>query len=541
MWCLRVLNGPQAGQIFNLKNGKNIIGRSSQVDVKIMAQGVSKNHCILSVESNGISLTDQNSSNGTYINGVRIQSAQLKIGDKFAVHDVVLEVVPVGQAKLQQPHYSQSGHSLTTHTAGYYTQSAAPQIYGHSNQGHPSLQPHLSIVQEDKMNSASNDNKDLKSKIEDYINKVVLPGVYKLAQLFDFKIVLAGFVAVFVFSVTLFSLFPMIAVSQDSIQLEAKKRVMSLARALAETNRRALGENAISSLSTFSIEREDGVKEAIIVSRSDGSILAPTSRVGRNSESVFVDEVLRSSREIVRRIDGSLLGASFPIMKFDPDRQEEVPLAYAVVIYDAEVLAMEDGILVNLFMKNLIISMCFGSVLFFLLFKLIEFPISSLNKQLDQAMREKTDQIENTFKFAPLQALAGNISSLLTRVGQPQNSTGPTQSKEFEASMIIQHFRDPAFAVSPEKRILNANSNFESLAQNSLENLMNQGISAIVDPSLKQNIEILINEAVSGFTQIHQRELDLGRGAIEIRCHAIMSGSEVGYFLFTVVPKKDES
>lgn len=537
MWSLRVLNGPQGGQIFNLKNGKNTLGRNSQCDVKVMVQGVSKLHCEIIVGQDSIKVIDNNSSNGTYVNGTRIQTATLRLGDKFSVHNVYLDVVPTPQLKantelIRQQQVPQNfipqPHSTLAHQ-----QMPANNMYQQ-----PNPYAHLSVVKEPKAERER--PKDLKEKLEDYLNKVVLPGVYKLAQMFEMKLVLAGFVAAFIFAVTLFSLFPMITVSRDSIQSEAKKRAGSLARALADTNKRGISENNFSSLSTFSIEREDGVKEAIIISRTDGSIIAPASKAGRTLDIPFLNEVQRSSRDIVKAIDATTIGASFPIEKYDMEKQEAVPVAFAVVIYDISILAMDDGIIVSLFMQNLIIATVFGSILFFFLYKLIEFPVTSLNRQLDLALREKSDNIENTFLFPPLQALAGNISSLLTRYLSGEGQSQTSQNKDFEASMLIQHFRDPAFAITPQRKILNLNSNFESLAQNSVESLMAQGIDAIVDQSLKINLNDLMQEATQIPNQIHQRELDMGRGTIVIRCHAVMNGSEPDYFLFTIIPKKEE-
>lgn len=542
MWSLRVLNGPQGGQIFNLKNGKNTVGRASQCDIKIMVQGVSKVHCEIQVASDGIKVIDNNSSNGTYVNGTKVQSATLRIGDKFSIHNVFLDVVPTPQLKANTQLLRQ-GQAQVPH--GFIPQPHSALAHQQQPMGMNSIyqqqmgQAHLSLAKDPKPDKPA--NKDLKEKIEEYINKVVLPGVYKLAQIFEMKLVLAGFVGLFIFAVTLFSLFPMITVSRDSIQSEARKRAGSLARALAETNRRGISENNYSTLSTFSIEREDGVKEALIISRIDGSVIAPAAKSGRTMDIPFLNEVQRSSRDIVKAIDATTIGASFPIEKYDIDKQEAVPVAFAVVIYDISILAMDDGIIVSLFMQNLIIASIFGAILFFFMYKLIEFPIASINRQLDIALREKTDTIENTFLFPPLQALAGNISSLLTRYISGEGQGQTSQSKDFEASMLIQHFRDPAFAVTAEKKILNLNSNFESVAQNSVENLMSQGVDAIVDQALKLNIYELIQESVQVPNQIHQRELDMGRGTIIIRCHSVMNGANPDYFLFSIVPKKDDN
>ncbi|MBL7545714.1 MAG: FHA domain-containing protein [Bdellovibrionaceae bacterium] len=539
MWSLRILNGPQAGQIFNLKNGKSTLGRASQCDIKIMVQGVSKVHCEILVTQDGIKVVDNNSSNGTYVNGTRIQSSMLRLGDKFSVHNVFLDVVPTPQLKANTELIRQQG--VRQMPQNFIPQPHTSLAHQQASQ-HSSLQyqqPQLSVVRDSKPQKDA--AKDFKEKLEDYINKVVLPGVYKLAQLFEMKLVLAGFVMVFIFAVTLFSLFPMVSVSKDSIRSEARKRAASLARALAETNRRGISENNFSTLSTFSIEREDGVKEALIISRMDGSVIAPTTKAGRTLDIPFLNEVQRSSRDIVKEIDATSIGASFPIEKYDIEKQEAVPVAFAVIIYDISILAMDDGIIVSLFMQNLIIATLFGSILFFFLYKLIEFPISSLNRQLDVALREKTDSIENTFLFPPLQSLAGNISSLLTRYLSGEGQSPSAQNRDFEASMLIQHFRDPAFAITQQGKLLNLNSNFESLAQNSLENLMSQGIDAIVDQSLKININDLIQDSMQMPNQIHQRELDLGRGAIIIRCHPVTSGNQPDYFLFSIIPKKEES
>lgn len=542
MWSLRVLNGPQAGQLFNLKSGRNLLGRASTNDIKLMAQGISKEHCEIYLNKDKILVVDLNSSNGTYVNGTRIQKAEVKFGEKFSLHNIFLDIVPTPQIRtntaLMQAPPPQMGNlaaQQNPHSQMYQQLGAAPGRIP---------QPHLNLVQGQQTQADAPQDKvsELKTKFEDYINKVVLPAVYKLAQMFDFKLVLAGFVGVFIFVVTLLSLFPMISVTRDSIQSEAQKRTMSLARALAETNKKAIAENSGASLNTYSIEKEDGVKEALIINRNDGTVMAPATKSGRTMDIPFINEAMRSGRDLVKSIDYSTIAAAFPIDRYDLDRQEAVPVAYAIVMYDVSSLAMDEGIIISLFMQNLIISSLFGAILYFFLYKLIEFPLASLNRQLDLAMRERNEHIENTFLFAPLQSLAGNISSLMTRyLHGDHKDAGPLKNKDFEASMLIQHFRDPAFAMTANKKILNLNSNFESLSQNSMDNLMNQGLEAVVDAALKLNIENLMQKATQVPNQIHQEELDMGRGTIVIRCHAVMENDQPGYFLFTIIPKKEDN
>lgn len=541
MWSLRVLNGPQAGQLFNLKSGRNLLGRASTNDIKLMAQGISKEHCEIYLNKDKILVVDLNSSNGTYVNGTRIQKAEVKFGEKFSLHNIFLDIVPTPQIRTNTS-LMQASPQMGNLAAQHQPHSQMYQQMGAMPGRIP--QPHLTMVQgqQPQVEVAQDKVSELKAKFEDYINKVVLPSVYKLAQMFDFKLVLAGFVGAFIFVVTLLSLFPMISVTRDSIQSEAQKRTMSLARALAETNKKAIAENSGASLNTYSIEKEDGVKEALIINRNDGTVMAPATKSGRTMDIPFINEAMRSGRDLVKNIDYSTIAAAFPIDRYDLDRQEAVPVAYAIVLYDVTSLAMDEGIIISLFMQNLIISSLFGAILYFFLYKLIEFPLASLNRQLDLAMRERNEHIENTFLFAPLQSLAGNISSLMTRyLHGDHKDAGPIKNKDFEASMLIQHFRDPAFAITANRKILNLNSNFESLSQNSMDNLMSQGLDAVVDAALKLNIENLIQKSTQVPNQIHQEELDMGRGTIVIRCHAVMENDQPGYFLFTIIPKKEDN
>lgn len=64
----------------NLKNGDNIIGRmaSAGVDIAINSLLCSRKHCLVQVNGDSILLVDLNSSNGTTVNGTRINSEKLE-------------------------------------------------------------------------------------------------------------------------------------------------------------------------------------------------------------------------------------------------------------------------------------------------------------------------------------------------------------------------------------------------------------------------------------------------------------------------------
>ena len=101
MWSVRILSGPQTGQIFDLKLGKNIFGRSATCDIKILSVGISKEHCEIHVYKDKAMIVDLKSSNGTFVNGVKIQHSIIKLGDKFSLFDVIMDVTPLAEKKVK--------------------------------------------------------------------------------------------------------------------------------------------------------------------------------------------------------------------------------------------------------------------------------------------------------------------------------------------------------------------------------------------------------------------------------------------------------
>jgi len=73
-------------------SGKIIIGRSSDADIVFDCPFASGNHSELTVSAHGISIEDMKSSNGTFVNGRKIQQAELKIGDVVSIVDFVIAI-----------------------------------------------------------------------------------------------------------------------------------------------------------------------------------------------------------------------------------------------------------------------------------------------------------------------------------------------------------------------------------------------------------------------------------------------------------------
>ena len=100
--CLTVLTGTATGQTFKLPRGDAEIGRAQGAVVRLIDDGVSRNHARLRLETDQLWVEDMGSRNGTFVNGAKIaQPTALRDGDKiqvgrttvlrFAYHDEIDE------------------------------------------------------------------------------------------------------------------------------------------------------------------------------------------------------------------------------------------------------------------------------------------------------------------------------------------------------------------------------------------------------------------------------------------------------------------
>jgi RsiW-degrading membrane proteinase PrsW (M82 family) len=81
---LNIKSGTLAGQNFNLNQKFLTIGRGENCDVRFDPHGervASKQHAFIEEKPDGFYLFDNNSTNGTFLNGQKIQSAPLRSGD----------------------------------------------------------------------------------------------------------------------------------------------------------------------------------------------------------------------------------------------------------------------------------------------------------------------------------------------------------------------------------------------------------------------------------------------------------------------------
>lgn len=89
--CLVVIYGQSIGRRFRMKRGEVLIGRSSQAQIQIDHESVSRRHAQVTISEQKAVVKDLGSTNGTYVNDEPVTERVLKDGDLIKVGRTILK------------------------------------------------------------------------------------------------------------------------------------------------------------------------------------------------------------------------------------------------------------------------------------------------------------------------------------------------------------------------------------------------------------------------------------------------------------------
>jgi pSer/pThr/pTyr-binding forkhead associated (FHA) protein len=89
------VQGPGETLLVRLELGVTRIGRGLQADLRLDENSVSRRHAMLVHGPSGARVLDDRSSNGTFVNGQRVEQAELANGDVLMLGRVVLRYLEV--------------------------------------------------------------------------------------------------------------------------------------------------------------------------------------------------------------------------------------------------------------------------------------------------------------------------------------------------------------------------------------------------------------------------------------------------------------
>ena len=499
MWTLRFLNGSQKGQTASLSSGSHTLGRSSSCSIKITAPGISKIHAKIEIKEDKIILSDNNSKNGTYVNGVQITRQEIEMGDQVALHNIIFDI---------------------TRPQGFQAQESTP-----SNE------------------EADTSKQNLAQKWENYLNKVVLPGVYKIPEWIEFKWVIGLFSIGFILIVTLLSSFPLTQILKNSVERESLYHAESIAQALARENQAAIKDGIHTAVRVDFAQRRPGVKEAMIINASDGRIISPIEKIHTYPKNPFVHSGRKTGQKLVKKIDSSTVGAMHPIQFFNPETSSQSVAAYSVVLYNMGALSVESGQTLSLIVQTLFIALIMGTLIFFLMYRMIIHPFESANEQLESALKDNTKNISIPYQFPALNRLCDNMNNVLERLNtiQEQSRAATHQvDRQHEMLNLVELVGFACLCIRMDTLSISAvNSVFEQQTGIASDQILHQNIEKIDDVPLQLQLKAVVEKSSADPSNIHSDQLEFGGTPFQINSQGVHGVDSLAYVLVAFIPEEE--
>lgn len=89
-YSLAVIFGANSGQIYQLTKPRVILGRGAGCDIQLPDSEVSRRHAMLEIRQDEATISDLGSTNGTYVEGVRVESTTIASHQEFSLGTTTL-------------------------------------------------------------------------------------------------------------------------------------------------------------------------------------------------------------------------------------------------------------------------------------------------------------------------------------------------------------------------------------------------------------------------------------------------------------------
>lgn len=121
-------------RLYELKDGSTIhIGRAASNDITLPHSSISRSHALIEGKHDTWVITDQHSSNGVLINGVRVDRAEIKSGDVIGLGDIKLRFENVSSGTV----VAKASPELASHLTQILDQESVAKLFDRSKSKPP--------------------------------------------------------------------------------------------------------------------------------------------------------------------------------------------------------------------------------------------------------------------------------------------------------------------------------------------------------------------------------------------------------------------
>jgi two-component system cell cycle response regulator len=82
---LMTIGGAQIGALHRVREARTVIGRAESAQIRVVDEGISREHAELVIDGERVLVRDLSSRNGTFVNGARTTSSEVRVGDKLSL------------------------------------------------------------------------------------------------------------------------------------------------------------------------------------------------------------------------------------------------------------------------------------------------------------------------------------------------------------------------------------------------------------------------------------------------------------------------
>lgn len=92
-YSVAVIAGSQAGHVFKIASPRIYLGRGTAMDIQVRDSEVSRRHAMVEIRGEVVTLFDLGATNGTYVEGMRIETAEITNQTEFTIGSTTLMLI----------------------------------------------------------------------------------------------------------------------------------------------------------------------------------------------------------------------------------------------------------------------------------------------------------------------------------------------------------------------------------------------------------------------------------------------------------------